>query len=59
MSEPQYLEGDDAALKDECESCGNFIFTCECEAEDPDRMHDEMYEDQTETNDSQLCKVLQ
>ncbi len=45
MGEPQYLEGDDVALKDECESCGNFIFTCECEAEDPDRMHDEMYED--------------
>lgn len=45
MSEPQYLEGDDAALKDECDECGNFIHTCECEAVDPDRMHDEMYED--------------
>ena len=45
MSEPQYLSGDDAALLDECDVCGNFIHTCECEAEDPDRMHDEMNED--------------
>lgn len=45
MSEPQYLEGDDAALKDECDECGNFIHTCICEQEDPDRMHDEMHED--------------
>ena len=45
MSEPQYLEGDDAALKDECDECGNFIHTCECNEPDPDRMHDEMYED--------------
>jgi hypothetical protein len=44
MSEPQYLDGDDAALKDECDLCGNFIHTCECEP-DPDRMHDEMFED--------------
>jgi hypothetical protein len=45
MSEPQYLDGDDIALKDECDDCGNFMFTCECEAEDPDRMHDQMHED--------------
>ena len=45
MSEPQYLDGDDVALKDECDACGNFIFTCECEGEDPDRMHDQMHED--------------
>ena len=45
MSEPQYLEGDDAALKDECDECGNFIHTCICEQEDPDRMHDQMHED--------------
>jgi hypothetical protein len=45
MSEPQYLEGDDVALKDECDECGNFIFTCECNEPDPDRMHDEMHED--------------
>ncbi len=45
VSEPQYLEGDDAALKDECDECGNFIHTCECSEPDPDRMHDEMYED--------------
>jgi hypothetical protein len=43
MSEPR--EEDDTALgKDnECEDCGNFMFTCECK--DPDKMHDEMYED--------------
>jgi len=45
MSEPQYLEGDDFALKDECDECGNFIHTCECNEPDPDRMHDEMHED--------------
>ena len=45
MSEPQYLDGDDVALKDECDECGNFIHTCECSEPDPDRMHDEMHED--------------
>lgn len=45
MSEPQYLEGDDIALKDECDSCGNFIFTCECGEPDPDREHDGFFED--------------
>jgi hypothetical protein len=45
MAEPQYVQGDDVALKDECDECGNFIHTCECESVDPDRMHDEMYED--------------
>lgn len=39
MSEPQYLEGDDAALKDECDVCGNFIHTCECDTGEPDRMY--------------------
>jgi hypothetical protein len=46
MSEPQYLEGDDAALKDECEYCGNFIHTCECAEPDPDRMHDDRFFDE-------------
>ena len=45
MSEPMWLQGDDAALKDECDSCGNFIHTCECESEDPDRLHDELNEE--------------
>lgn len=45
MSEPQYLEGDDTALKDECEYCGNFIHTCECAEPDPDRMHDDRFFD--------------
>lgn len=45
MSEPQWLDGDDAALKDECDVCGNFVFTCECSEPDPDRMHDEIFED--------------
>ena len=39
MSEPQYLEGDDFALKDECDACGNFIHTCECDTGKPDRMY--------------------
>ncbi len=39
MSEPQYLEGDDFALKDECYECGNFIHTCECDTGEPDRMY--------------------
>jgi hypothetical protein len=39
MSEPQYLEGDDIALKDECDGCGNFIHTCECDSGEPDRMY--------------------
>jgi hypothetical protein len=39
MSEPQYLEGDDVALKDECDECGNFIHTCECDTGEPDRMY--------------------
>ena len=43
MSEPR-LE-DDVAFHDECDECGNFIHTCVCEQEDPDRMHDEMHED--------------
>ena len=43
MTEPR-LE-DDVAVKDECDECGNFIHTCECSEPDPDRMHDEMYED--------------
>ena len=43
MSEPR-LE-DDVAFYEECDQCGNFIHTCECDAEDPDRMHDEMHED--------------
>jgi hypothetical protein len=45
MSEPQYLEGDDAALKDECEYCGNFIHTCECAEPDPDYAHDTRFDD--------------
>jgi hypothetical protein len=36
---------DDVAFHDECDECGNFIHTCICEQEDPDRMHDEMHED--------------
>ena len=45
MTEPR--DDDDIALdKDtECDECGNFIFTCECNEPDPDRMHDEMHED--------------
>lgn len=39
MSEPQYLEGDDVALKDECDECGNFIHACECGTGEPDRMY--------------------
>lgn len=39
MSEPQWLEGDDVALKDECDACGNFIHTCECSTGEPDRMY--------------------
>ena len=39
MSEPQYLDGDDIALKDECDGCGNFIHTCECDTGEPDRMY--------------------
>ena len=39
MSEPQWLEGDDVALKDECDACGNFIHTCECDTGEPDRMY--------------------
>ena len=44
MSEPMWMQGDDAALKDECDMCGNFIHACECTADDPDRLHDEMNE---------------
>jgi hypothetical protein len=44
MSEPQYLDGDDAALKDECDICGNFIHTCECEP-DPDSAYDRSREE--------------
>lgn len=44
MSEPR-LE-DDVAFFDSCEECGNFIHTCVCESEDPDRMHDEMHEEE-------------
>lgn len=43
MGEPRFE--DDAAFYDECNVCGNFINTCECETEDPDRMHDEMGEE--------------
>ena len=43
MSEPR-LE-DDVAFYEECDQCGNFIHTCECEAEDPDRLHDELNEE--------------
>jgi hypothetical protein len=43
VTEPR-LE-DDVAFHDECDECGNFIHTCICEQEDPDRMHDEMHED--------------
>lgn len=44
MSEPLWLEGDDVATKDECESCGNFIYACECEP-DPDKAYDRMREE--------------
>jgi hypothetical protein len=43
VTEPR-LE-DDVAFFDSCDECGNFIHTCVCETEDPDRMHDEMHED--------------
>jgi hypothetical protein len=43
MTEPR--EEDDIAVKDECDDCGNFIFECVCNEPDPDRLHDEMYED--------------
>lgn len=39
MSEPQWLDGDDVALKDECDECGNFIHSCECDSGEPDRMY--------------------
>lgn len=42
MSEPR-LE-DDTAFYDECEYCGNFIHTCECDFEDPDREHDGFFD---------------
>lgn len=45
MSEPQYLEGDDFALKDECDDCGNFIHSCECLPYDPDTLHDQRFDD--------------
>jgi hypothetical protein len=45
MSEPQWMQGDDAALglDEECSDCGNFIHACEC-GTDPDKLHDEMNE---------------
>ncbi len=46
MSEPRWLEGDDVALKDECEYCGNFIYACECNEPDPDYAHDTRFDDQ-------------
>jgi hypothetical protein len=45
MSEPMWMQGDRAALEDDCEECGNFIHSCECDTEDPDRLHDEMGEE--------------
>lgn len=42
MSGPR-LE-DDVAFYDECPSCEKFLHLCECEVDDPDRMHDEMNE---------------
>ena len=39
-----YMDGDDVALKDECDECGNFIHSCDCQTDDPDRMHDEQRE---------------
>lgn len=44
MSEPLWLEGDDVATKDECEYCGNFIYTCEC-VPDPDEAYDRSREE--------------
>ena len=45
MSEPLWLDGDDYALKDECEVCGNFIHTCECAEPDPDSAYDRSREE--------------
>lgn len=45
MSEPLWLDGDDAALKDECNYCGNFIHVCECPPYDPDTLHDQRLDD--------------
>lgn len=45
MSEPRYLEGDDIALRDECDECGNFIHSCECMPYDPDTLHDQRFDD--------------
>ena len=45
MSEPLWLDGDDAAQEDECNYCGNFIFECECDPEDPDTLYDQRFDD--------------
>lgn len=45
MSEPRWLEGDDIALRDDCEECGNFIHTCACGEPDPDEAYDRSRED--------------
>ena len=45
VSEPQYLEGDDTAIKDECEYCGYFTFECQCAPYDPDTLHDQRFDD--------------
>lgn len=42
MSEPMWLDGDHAALCMGCSECDEDIEEYE---DDPDRLHDEMYED--------------
>ncbi len=46
MSEPRYLDGDPFALDEDetCDECEEED-ECECNEEDPDRWHDEQFED--------------
>jgi hypothetical protein len=39
MSEPRLEDDIATGQADECEDCGNFIHTCECDSGEPDRMY--------------------
>jgi hypothetical protein len=39
MSEPELDDPVARGLEDECEECGNFIHSCECDSGEPDRMY--------------------
>lgn len=47
MSEPMWLDGDPFALDevDVCEECDELDEECGCGEEDPDRWHDQQFED--------------